>query len=365
MTDSPLLSITIPTWNRASFLHEQLSMLTGQVTNYSLTNKVEIVITDNGSDDNTYEIVSDFISRYSYITYFNNEINKGARFNLIKALELAKGKYCIFLGDDDRYKNDGLIKMISCLEENENVDAVFDTYLFKNNHFKNQSFVSLQEILLNFYYFIGNAGLFIIQTNLIHQNIKKYGYNYFSLSWPQTQLIILSLNKSSSEKILLTSLNLFSESIHDKLMMYNSYYLLRGLYFDLSDAINDIKSEIHIDYYNAARQYLKHHIIQNTFNILQCGVFVDNHEQRNKTISYLKKNKFKYTSYERRYLNLIILVLSLPTCISKTLSNFFILITRGKNGLTKKNNFVKNEIDKIMSQKNNNKSVRSFDFNPN
>ncbi len=347
MTISPLLSITIPTWNRASFLHEQLSMLTGQITNYSLTNKVQIVIADNGSDDNTFEIVFDFISRYSYITYFNNKINKGARYNLIKALELAKGKYCIFLGDDDRYKNDGLLKMISCLEENKNVDAVFDTYLFKNNHFENQSFVSLVEILLNFYYFIGNAGLFIIRTTLIHQNIIKYGYNYFSMSWPQTQLIILSLDKSTSEKILLSSLNLFSESIHDKLMMYNSYYLLRGLYFDLADAIEDIKSEIHIDCYNAARQYLKNHIIQNTFNILQCGVFVDRKEQRNKTISYINENKLKYSHYERRYLNLIILVLSLPTWISKNLSNFFIFITRGKNGLTKKNNFVKNEKDKI------------------
>lgn len=362
MSNQKILSITIPTWNRAHILSEQLSILTEQILKDNLSHKIEIVVSDNGSEDSTCEIVNNFIAKFNFIIYHKNNINYGAKYNLLKALELANGKFCIFLGDDDRYKPNGMRKMINCIENNRFANAIFDSHLFKKNTYSNEPFITLEDLLTHFYYYIGNAGLFIIRTHLIQSKIKKYGYDYFSNSWPQTQLIILSLNSSDKKQILLKSLDLFSESIHTKLMMYNSYYLLRGLYFDLADAIDDIKNEIPITCYQSAKLYLKNQIIQNTFNILQCGVFVDSKMQRQTTISYINLHKYKYSFKEQFFLNLIIFVLTLPNWLSKFLSEIFIFVTRGSKGIAKKNAFVKLENEKILYNKNKDISIRTFNF---
>jgi len=357
----PKLSITIPTWNRAVLLEEQILLLSEQIIKNDLSKKIEIVISDNGSDDSTQNIILNILEKYDFIIYHNNEINKGARYNLLKALDLANGEYSIFLGDDDRYKIDGLKKMIDCIEKHNQIDAIFDSHLFKRNKFKQPTFVSLDQLLENFYYNIGNAGVFIIRTSLLQANINKFGYNYFSLSWPQTQLIILSLNHNDSKKILLADLDLFNNSVHDQVMMYNSYYLLRGLYFDLADAIDSIKTEIALSNYNSARQFLKNQILQNTFNVLQCGVYVDNYDYRKKTIDYIKLHKSKFSFEEQFFLTIALIVLSLPIWLSRILSDIFIFTTRGKRGLEKKNNFVTRELQKLQN-KNINKSIRTFDF---
>ncbi|HKR03779.1 MAG TPA: glycosyltransferase family A protein [Bacteroidia bacterium] len=362
MPDSKILSISIPTWNRAELLEEQLILLTKQIIENNLEDKIEIVISNNGSDDNTEEVVLKFRSKHDFIIYHNNGVNKGPRFNVIKSLELATGKYVTFLGDDDRYKEDSFKKIISLLTTNHEIGAIFDSHLFKKNPFKNEVFISLEQLLENFYYYIGNAGLFIIKTEFIHNNIKKFGYEYFSASWPQTQLITLSLFQNPDKKILLSDLDLFSASAHDQVMMYNSYYLLRGLYFDLADAITDIKNEISPECYASARIYLKKTVSQTTFNILQCGVFVDDKELRIKTISYIKSNLKKYSVNEKIYLSLIIFALSLPVSISRLLSDIFIFAVKGKKGINKKNRFVKLELEKLENKKHKNKAVRTFEF---
>jgi glycosyltransferase involved in cell wall biosynthesis len=362
MPGSKILSISIPTWNRAKLLDEQLQLFTKQIIRDKLENEIEIVISNNGSDDDTEKVVLGFQSKYDFIIYHNNAVNKGPRYNVIKSLELASGKYVTFLGDDDRYKEDGLKKIISALLINKNVSGLFDSHLFKKNPFPNNATVSLDQLLENFYYYIGNAGLFIVNTAFIHNNIKKFGYEYFSPSWPQTQLIVLSLFQNPDQKIMLSDLNLFAESAHAKVMIYNSYYLLRGLYFDLADAIDSIRSEISESCYYSARTYLKNNIAQNTFNILQCGVFVDDKEIRKKTNSYIKSNLERYSVKEKMFLRMIIFTLSLPVLISRGLSDIFIFMTKGNKGLKKKNKFVEQELQKLENKKNKDKAIRTFEF---
>lgn len=357
-----LFSVCIPTWNRAQMLNEQLLLFTNQILESKLENTIELVISNNGSEDETEKIVLSYQSRFNFIIYNNNRINKGARFNLLKSLELATGKFVTFLGDDDRYKSDSLRKIISFLEKNHTTNGLFDCHLFKNNPFSDNAVISSELLLQHFYYYIGNAGLFIIQTDLVQSNIKKYGYEFFSASWPQTQLIVLSLNVQKEGNIFLYDLDLFASSAHEQVMMYNSYYLLRGLYFDLADAIDDIKNEIPATLHTAARSYLKNTIAQTTFNILQCGVFVDDKLLRKKTVSYIVANLRKYSFKEKLLLYLIVFVLSLPVFVSRIMSTVFIFLLKGKQGLIKKNNFVKLELKKLNDKKDKNKAVRTFEF---
>lgn len=96
-----LLSICIPTYNRADALDDCLKSIANS-EGYD-DNLVEIVVSDNQSNDNTADIVLKYAQKYNNITYNKNTENIGGERNFIKVLSLGKGKllklhndYCVF-----------------------------------------------------------------------------------------------------------------------------------------------------------------------------------------------------------------------------------------------------------------------------
>lgn len=90
------LSICIPTYNRGQFIGETIKSIITQATD-----EVEIVISDNGSDDDTEELVREYQKIFSRIRYFRWSRNVGADRNFLKVIEIASGDYCWFMGSDD------------------------------------------------------------------------------------------------------------------------------------------------------------------------------------------------------------------------------------------------------------------------
>lgn len=68
---TPLLSICIPTYNRAEYLEKSLDSLVNQ-ENFS---QIEVVISDNASTDTTSEVCRKFTEQYPNIFYHRNEEN--------------------------------------------------------------------------------------------------------------------------------------------------------------------------------------------------------------------------------------------------------------------------------------------------
>lgn len=93
---SPVLSICIPTYNRADYIGETLESIARQVTA-----EVEVVIADNASTDNTSEIVESFRSRLPHLVYSRSATNEGFAANFFRAASLASGEYAWLLGSDD------------------------------------------------------------------------------------------------------------------------------------------------------------------------------------------------------------------------------------------------------------------------
>ena len=89
---SKILTVTIPTWNRAKLLEELLLELIEQIISDRLESKIEILISNNGSEDETEKLVHSLLKRHSFITYINNGVNKGARYNVLKCMELANAE---------------------------------------------------------------------------------------------------------------------------------------------------------------------------------------------------------------------------------------------------------------------------------
>ena len=118
MNNQPLLSITIPTWNRANCLAEGLKQLQNQMSDIA-EDELEIFISDNGSDDNTKEVVDSFVEKGLPIIYNRNEKNMGCDYNFLKCAEFAHGKYIVIMGDDDFFKPGALRQILDILRDEE------------------------------------------------------------------------------------------------------------------------------------------------------------------------------------------------------------------------------------------------------
>lgn len=103
-----LLSICIPTFNRAGKLDLLLGRLQGQAR--GVESEIEICISSNGSTDGTDAVVAKW-GRVLPISYRKNERNRGFDFNMLSVVKMAKGRYCWCFSDDDRL-GDGSVKTL-------------------------------------------------------------------------------------------------------------------------------------------------------------------------------------------------------------------------------------------------------------
>lgn len=113
-----LLSICIPTYNRANILDQSLARIIKEFELLENKSRVEFIISDNQSPDNTSEIVRKYIDQGLPVQYVRNIVNIGADRNFIQCFDLAKGEYLWLLGDDDFLKRGALSKIINVLEQN-------------------------------------------------------------------------------------------------------------------------------------------------------------------------------------------------------------------------------------------------------
>lgn len=100
MTDSndPLVSIIIPTYNRANCVGNAIdSVLKQTFTDY------EIIISDDCSTDNTQEIIFNYMSINSNIKWFKNSVNSGPSLTRNIGISNSKGMFIAFLDSDDEW----------------------------------------------------------------------------------------------------------------------------------------------------------------------------------------------------------------------------------------------------------------------
>lgn len=113
-TETVLLSICIPTFNRAELLRSALLSLAPQVKEFQ--SDVELIVSDNCSPDNTQEVV-EWAQQYVPIRYHRNDENVGPCNNmLVLVTKLARGKFCWVLGDDDFVRPNALKKVLETIK---------------------------------------------------------------------------------------------------------------------------------------------------------------------------------------------------------------------------------------------------------
>jgi abequosyltransferase len=102
MTDQvqrrPLLTIAVPTYNRAANLALLLRMLGPELAAHP---EVELLVSDNASPDDTESVMRQFLRDGLRCRYLRNAENIGADPNFLQCYQQASGKYLWIFGDDD------------------------------------------------------------------------------------------------------------------------------------------------------------------------------------------------------------------------------------------------------------------------
>lgn len=116
------LSVIIPVYNAEKYLAECLN----SIISSSVFGELEVLLIDDGSQDNSGNICDSFSEKYKNIKTFHIE-NGGVSNARNIALEYATGEYITFCDADDYYVNDILKNALDKLQET-NVDILFFEY---------------------------------------------------------------------------------------------------------------------------------------------------------------------------------------------------------------------------------------------
>lgn len=108
-SDTPLVSIVVPTYNRGSRIADTLDSILSQTYE-----NIEIWVIDDGSNDNTEEVVTDYILKNSCEgkLFYIKQLNSGASAARNNGLRHCKGHFVIFFDSDDFMLPDRVEKQV-------------------------------------------------------------------------------------------------------------------------------------------------------------------------------------------------------------------------------------------------------------
>lgn len=131
MNSRPLLSICIPTYNRADILQNTLDSIIASKS-FSETNDVEIVISDNCSTDHTEQICREIKEKYGdKIIYIRRDEPIFPDYNIFQTIDYANGIYCKINNDTCSW-NEGMVdEALEMLKNNLDFDCVLFLGNFK------------------------------------------------------------------------------------------------------------------------------------------------------------------------------------------------------------------------------------------
>ena len=115
----PLVTIGIPTYNRAAMLRRSIESALCQ--DYPM---IEVIISDNASTDDTQEVCQEFSKKDDRVKYVTQSSNMGATANFADVLKRASGEYFMWLGDDDWIDVSYVSHCLSLLRADMNVALV-------------------------------------------------------------------------------------------------------------------------------------------------------------------------------------------------------------------------------------------------
>lgn len=142
-TDRPIVSFCIATFRRYELVKELIQEILSVPTD-----KIEVVVCDNNSQDGSIEKIGEI--RDPRLKIYINKKNLGSLLNMYEALDKGKGRYLFYVNDRDNVDSFKIGKLIDILEKLEKEDVAFAQCVENQNAEKYHIFDVGKDSLIQF-----------------------------------------------------------------------------------------------------------------------------------------------------------------------------------------------------------------------
>jgi len=123
--EKPLLTIGLLVYNKGQYIESLLNEIIRQIEEGHLEKEIELVVSDNASTDGTERIMRKYLKwDLPFLRYNRNRTNLGFSGNILKEIELARGDYLWFMGDDEIFK-DGIFNILQIIKKYNHKERIF------------------------------------------------------------------------------------------------------------------------------------------------------------------------------------------------------------------------------------------------
>jgi len=138
MYSRPLITVAVPTYNSSDTLRFCIDSILDQSTKLFNIFEFEVIVSDNGSTDNTPEICQGYVKKYGgFFRYYRHTENMGYDKNVASLFSYSHGKFVKILCDDDALSTNALEAHSLVLKEYPEVDLILSNFDVFDKDFEN------------------------------------------------------------------------------------------------------------------------------------------------------------------------------------------------------------------------------------
>jgi glycosyltransferase involved in cell wall biosynthesis len=221
----PLVSIGMPVYNGEKNIKNALDSLLAQ--SFS---EFELIISDNGSNDETEDICREYKSRDRRIIYIRHEENRGAFFNFNFVLTLSRGEFFMWAAHDDEWDPEFIQRNLEILKSYNDVIASISRVRYKkincNNRINHGTYALMNGYEANVLKYLKSPGANSRFYALFRKDVLK-------------KSMIKKAFLGADWVIMLNTLVYGKHYELDEVLFYRNYY---GVSFNFRNLIEDKKS---------------------------------------------------------------------------------------------------------------------------
>lgn len=226
--DYPLVSILMTVYNREEYIVEAIeSVLANKYSNW------ELIITDDCSSDNSFEIANKYASKDQRIRLYKNEKNLGDYPNRNRAASYANGAYIVMVDSDDSMYPESLEKWVLFMLE---TGCKFGVFNFTGS---SESFVLDSPTIIQRHFFKKPILNFGPVATIIENNYFKI-IKGFSTKYGPANDMYSNLKAAKGTSVAVFPFPLVDYRIHEGQELNNKYGYLANNYLYLRDALHEL-----------------------------------------------------------------------------------------------------------------------------
>ncbi|MFV0234511.1 glycosyltransferase [Empedobacter falsenii] len=218
MTEQPLVSIIIPTYNRAELIGETLDSILAQTYQ-----NWECIVVDDGSTDHTSDVLDHYTKKDSRISYHHRpkQYNPGGNGARNYGFDISKGEYINWFDSDDVMLENFILEKINSIENNDFIICSHNTIDNKLNLIKQYEIILEKNILYDYLEWHDNFNVLtpsiLFKKSFLGQN--KFRFNETILRGQEAEFLLNIFSKKYNDlhfKIINKPLFLYRQHLNSK-----------------------------------------------------------------------------------------------------------------------------------------------------